>query len=317
MKPQVVPSLYSLKALGALFVVMCHTPMQVLGDSMSLFKTSAVPVFFAISGYFLYQDEVNATIKRAWQGIKNIIPIIFIVNLIHVIGLLPNHSDQLTWEALYNTILLGSGYAGHLWYLTAFLQGLFVIIILLRLFPQRAIMYLPLLLLPLNIIQGKYSDLTGLEANVFTVIHHGLPFLSLGYIMAWKQDKILKYKWGLCLVASIGLWLLESSLMRLYGISGLGIYISSFLYIPATIGLCLQYKGFGASTWLEKIGKNYSGCIYYFHILVAVIVAKVIHLIGLTPLYEQIGSILVFIASLIVAIGIQITQNRLGIKLLR
>lgn len=317
MKHQVVSSLYSLKALGSLFVVMCHTPMYILGDSMSLFKISAVPVFFAISGYFLYQDEIGATIKRAWQGIKNILPVILIINLIHAIGLIPNHRDQLTWQALYDTILLGNGYAGHLWYLSAFMQGLLIIIVLLWLFPQKRIMYLPLLLLGLNLAQGQYSDLTGLETNVLTVIHHGLPFLSLGYLMAWKQDKILRYRWGLCLVISIGLWILESYFMTRYGLSGLGIYISSLLYVPATIGLCLQYKDFGASTWLETIGKNYSGCIYYFHVLVAVVVIKVMYRADLIPLYEQIGSILVFIASLIVAMTIQKFQNKLGVKLLR
>lgn len=135
--------------------------------------------------------------------------------------------------------------------------------------------------------------------------------------MAWKQDKILRYRWGLCLVISIGLWILESYFMTRYGLSGLGIYISSLLYVPATIGLCLQYKDFGASTWLETIGKNYSGCIYYFHVLVAVVVIKVMYRADLIPLYEQIGSILVFIASLIVAMTIQKFQNKLGVKLLR
>lgn len=64
-----IPSLYVLKALCALFVVMIHTDF--VGKAyLSPVIRIAVPCFYILSGYFLYAGNAQKECSRAWRWVK-------------------------------------------------------------------------------------------------------------------------------------------------------------------------------------------------------------------------------------------------------
>ena len=88
-----ISSLYVAKAFAALLVVIGHTPIDLLKVGVYPLTLSAVPIFFLISGYFLYSPDESKSAERAWRSIKKIVPIFLIVTLIYWLMILPNHGN--------------------------------------------------------------------------------------------------------------------------------------------------------------------------------------------------------------------------------
>ena len=74
---------------------------------------------------------------------------------------------------------------------------------------------------------------------------------------------------------------------------------------------------FSTGSWAETVGAKYSGNIYYFHIAVATIISKALYAAGMGPVYEQLGSALVFVGSIAVAYVIVRLQDKIGIHILK
>ena len=78
-----ISSLYVEKCSCAFLVVSCHTPMGALKWLISPIAMAAVPIFFLISGYFLYSPSEEKSYERAKKSIKKIVPIFLIVQLFY------------------------------------------------------------------------------------------------------------------------------------------------------------------------------------------------------------------------------------------
>ena len=75
---------------------------------------AAVPIFFLISGYFLYSPSEEKSYERAKKSIKKIVPIFLIVQLFYWAWLMPNHGNLLnSWSAVADLVLTGALFSGH------------------------------------------------------------------------------------------------------------------------------------------------------------------------------------------------------------
>lgn len=82
------------------------------------------------------------------------------------------------------------------------------------------------------------------------------------------------------------------------------------MMILAILMLALGNKSFGAGSMVERIGRDLSGNIYYFHGLFIFMLEGVWG-------YEQFGAIYIFVLSLGFAYLVVGLQRRLGIRVLR
>lgn len=128
---QAIHSLYVLKAIGAFLVVACHIPMTGGGALLSTLLNVAVPIFYAISGYFLYAPDAQQSLRRALSSARKLVPVILIVNLIHFLWLLPQHADMALGVDLVKLLVYGDALIGHLWYLNAMLWAMLILALLL------------------------------------------------------------------------------------------------------------------------------------------------------------------------------------------
>lgn len=317
-----ISSLYVAKCLGAFLVVLGHIPMGSLRDWLYPLTLGAVPIFFMISGYFLYSEDERKSAQRAWRSIKKILPIFLLVTLFYWVLILPNHGNTITtWEQVLHFLIYGQLTTVHLWFLMAMLQALVVFALLFRLRLGRFLwLFIPLIVTPL--IGAKYSFLvTGGEIRelyyVFNSVCYAFPFMALGYTMKKHETRLNRAPWSWLLVGSLAFAIAERPLLISMGYgNGDGPFMGSFLFAISLVAWGITHKRAGRGSFFETIGAKYSGCIYYFHIAVATLVGAIINRVGIPSIYEDAGALIVFLSSLILAYFIIQVQDRLNIHIL-
>ena len=321
---QPVSSLYLLKCLFAFLVVTCHTPMGIAKGWLHPLAMGAVCVFFLISGYFLYHPDPNKSYQRAMKSLRTVVPIFLIVSLFYWAWLLPNYGNALTsFSQLWTWLLTGNLTSGHTWYLMAMLQGLLLLAVIFRLRGERYIWLLTPLCI-FGLLGSQYAFLltderTRYYYDVYTSISYSIPFMSIGYLIAKYEGKLQRYQhWGGLFACSVVVAYAERILLHQTGHDyATGALFGSYLTAVLIFIWALQHKNFGAGSWMETIGAKYSGNIYYFHIAVATLIVRLLSALGLGEVYAQLGSIFVFIGSLIVSSIIVRVQDKVGIHLLK
>ena len=119
-----ISSLYVLKALLAISVVALHSPHTLPWIGL---PGLMVELFFVITGYFLFDPDLQKVQTRIWKSIKKVVPIILILQGLYALLVPPELGNPLTtYWTWFRLIFIGltSFYSGHLWYLTALLFGL-------------------------------------------------------------------------------------------------------------------------------------------------------------------------------------------------
>lgn len=321
---QPVSSLYVAKAIAAFFVVIAHVPLGALKTWIYPWALITVPIFFLISGYFLYASDEVKSANRTWGAIKKIIPSFLSLTLFYWIILLPNHGNTVhSWGQIWHFLAYGQLTTVHLWFLMAMLQAQVIFMFLFRWHLGKYLwLLIPLMLTAL--IWGKYSFLISAYNGqsliyVFNSISYALPFMSTGYIIKKYEHKIsARYPWGLLSLLALALAIAEQPFLVSLGYNKIqGPYIGSLSAAVLIFIWALQHKSFGAGSWMETIGAKYSGNIYYFHIAVATLIERLLSALGLGEVYALLGSVFVFIGSLIVASIIVRVQDKVGIHLLK
>ena len=205
----------------------------------------------------------------------------------------------------------------------AMIQGLLVLALVFRLGIQRYIWILTPLCI-FGLLGSQYSFLlTDERADyyyyVYTSISYSIPFMSMGYLIAKHESKLQEFRhWGILYALGVALAYGERTLLFHSGHDyAAGALLGSFVTAVLIFIWALQHKSFGAGTWAETIGAKYSGNIYYFHIAVATIISKALYAAGMGPVYEQLGSALVFAGSIAVAYVIVHLQDKIGIHILK
>lgn len=270
-----VSSLYCLKALGALFVICihCYSPKPLY----PIIRT-AVPFFFIISGFFLYKEDSEEAFQKCINAFKKILWITLYANIFYYICY--NVPDNiLPFKSLKSVVFFiatGSNLGFHLWYLTAYLETLFIIIVCIKFRMLSKLWFCIPLFILWGLLTGKYQFLVPslpnnllLSRNFLTM---GIPGFGIGWLLRKYSSKVLNIFASPVIGALIILSLsgFEAILLNLGGgkiLSG-DYLITTFPLATAMMLVGLRYPTFGKDTILELIGKKYSTYIYIFHVFV-------------------------------------------------
>jgi len=300
-----ISSLYVLKALLAFFVVTCHAPILLPWVNIPGLATE---LFFAITGYFLYSEDLGKVQSRIWKSIKKVIPIMIFLQLLYLPLAPPDWKSPVV---LFNWAFMGIANfdAVHLWYLTSLLYSLITLSLFIRFTKGKYIPVLFLCVLGWMILGDYRYFIDGKDGSIylFNFISRALPFLAMGYWIRANESALLRRKWLNIYLLLLVLSSLENLLVHTItkGATHGGL-VAIFPLRFAFFMLILSYKELGQGTWLETIGDKYSGNIYYYHM--AVIIgwkALNTHSPLLNQIYDYAGAFVVFFISLLIAMLIE------------
>ncbi len=305
-------SLYSLKGIACIMVVMGHIPSIFRSPLSPLLN--GVPLFLMISGYFLYTPDKEELARKVLIQLKKIVCIIICVHAVYAIYsavraylsptyLFPiqSRADFLNW--LFFGVKIGSGV---LWYLHAYAWSLVFLWLFSRYGKTTIIHYLPLLLIA-NLLLGRYLFLFPFEIpnsnfrnNCFT---SGLPYLSIGYLIHMYKNRlecIALQKWrALICVCLVGVYA-EISLLTLFECNNhFGNFILGIPFSVSLFALMALHPTWELHPLLVRLGRDHSANIYYWHMLVA-------SLCSWMGLYiKPIQVLIVFALSLVLSVAIR------------
>lgn len=274
-----------LKFICALLVVQLHI-YSILQYSLEPITHVAVPIFFMISGYFMVSSNGTLSSQKIVRIAAKILKITVIAAVAYIlfdiaVGAIFNDKLQAAiWEYTdpdYWTygIIFGSIGAIHLWYLTAYLQALMFIYLLLKIkwLPLPAILFLMIPVgIIINLLIGSYSFM--FFDNSFPLVIHrnsltiGIPCVALGIALRmYEQHFPSQKKIFICLIASIIALCLEHFLFEHNSgailMLTLPVAVLTFVFF---LRLNLSSKPFQI---LGLWGKQHSLNIYLWHLMVA------------------------------------------------
>ena len=278
-----------LRVFAALAVVIIHSWFK-YKEFFTSFLQFAVPTFFLISGYFLYNPNFEKRKQRLTKALKEITwitiwssffySLVFkhpYINLNDIIGTLSWLKNNYFIPYLYDTHAI----SGHLWYLTSYINVLVILYIFLVIFKRdinkktsllvAALLICNLLLFNLN----KYTIKIPVKMCFCGTLFTGLPFVLIGMLIKKYEEKILSLKFvnfrnmAICAVIFSVFALIEYHITHTKPV----VYVST---IPQTISYFMAFLLYKMENdnILSKIGREDSLYIYIFHILVINVMFK-------------------------------------------
>lgn len=300
-KHKAIPSLYVLKTLAAFFVVVIHFPM--LGkQQLEPLVRNAVPLFYIISGFFLYKDIQEKEISTAKHWVKKVIVCSILLHTGYAAWNYIVYDVSLTPRMMLRAAVTGNGISVPLWYLTALWEALLVFILLRR--KAYSLIGWAVVLCVLNPLLGRYCFLfmengeqlpTYIRTNALTV---ALPYLCIGYTSARYQ---LWFQWGKIRYPIIlgGVMYAEYYTLQWCGVNNHVSYLFTTAAFSWALFLwVLQYKGPLPCAAVE-IGKRHSANIYYYHSAVGTVAMM---LSSICPWMQMVGAPVVFLFSLLFSV---------------
>lgn len=266
-------SLYCLKAIGAFFVICihCYSPWILF----PIIRT-AVPIFFIISGFFLFSENKDNAIEKCKRSLKKICWITLYANLFYYIAFYGIH-NIVPWQNLENFLVylfFGTTLSEHLWYLNAFIETIIIFLFALKYnFISKLFWCIPLFL-AIGLLTGKYNfvfnlpNFPGLTRNFVTM---GIPGLGIGWLIRKHASKILSYisvpiliTFIILIISFIEICYLQFTNKIYYG----DFIITTFILAAGFMIIGIKFPTLGYNTFLEFIGKKYSTSIYVFHFFI-------------------------------------------------
>jgi fucose 4-O-acetylase-like acetyltransferase len=281
-KSKGIASLFLLKAIGAIFVLLIHFKFPYKGVVEPIYRIG-VPIFFVVGGYFFYSVDLSKVKERGKKTLRKMILLILFFNLIYGIV---NHfilgkSIVFSFDFAKRLILYGDNIEGILWFLTSYFWTVVLIYFLIQINLKRIIFPLAVVLAVYNLLSGQYTNLVGLHLNHVAPQYY-LPYLLVSYpffIMGmWlrkhEKDKILRLTDKIVLrlfFISIICCYIEHRILVILGIYSGSTMMSAFFLTFTTMVLCIKHKDFGSHrsiAFLSTIGQEHSGNIYYWQFFV-------------------------------------------------
>lgn len=197
------------KLIAAFFVVVIHVPFPGdFGNVISCLSRFAVPMFFAISGYFSYGADSKKLSRRFLHILKlNLLATALVIfckyqSMSHWDAGVLLKLQQLmpTWDKLFRwAVLHVNPFSGELWYLTATLACYGVLWGYVRFFDQKPVTYRPLylactVLFLIRFFAGDLLRYFGAEIPFYIFRDGwflGLPMFAMGMFLRQYQQRIL------------------------------------------------------------------------------------------------------------------------------
>lgn len=260
----------SLKFICAILVIFIHCEYP-YKEKLLPITDVAVPLFFAISGYFVFG------IKRSWGRIERIVKIFLWSAILYllkteVFQLLISHKLWLpTWKNILDFIIFNDVvFSIHLWYLAAYIY----ILLIVYLIDKYSIWHLTgYFVMPLLLIGGfiKYSilDICPNDIQYYrNAYFYGLPYFILGgFVKKYVDVKLTKYSRWVILPIIMGLVLIRYELIGV----NLTIIILKEIDLVLLVFCVLVFTVISRQTnytILSKLGYKYSLYIYIFHLVI-------------------------------------------------
>lgn len=281
-------SMECFKIVASILVVFLHVPFPgKLGSFiMSVAGNFAVPVFFAITGYFNYGAD-RTTLTRRLKHLLRLYLLAIVVNIVYGVittelsggssvawlrSFWPEPEEWMLWITLHQ-----DPRNGQLWYLTASCVCYLILRMYVTFFQGKTVDYRPLYLVSvvlsvLYLILMSFPYAVGIEFSYRMLTNGyfvGLPMFTLGIFFHQYQEIIRKNfrlnAWKLLLLIVLGqLYLWAQGLNCLpFGIYLKTIGLSLLLIYYPTV----SRKSGSFEKIIEKFGA-WSTYIYIFHILV-------------------------------------------------
>lgn len=270
-------SLYVLKAFAALAVLMVHFEFWRRQYFAPLYYCG-VPIFYVISGFFIYSKSVDDRKCRIKKSMIKILKVAIFLNFIYFLldflieGRMPFHSFQ----DIFRLIVYGDVIAGHLWFLNSYFWTLLVFLFASKFNKgDTYLLVLSLIFLLVGLSERQYSFVLDFK-KCFTQDFY-IPSLSVSLSMMFLGYSFRKYEKIIenfiesrgallnivLLIAIIALYIEHKALSIFDHFSG-GFMMSTFFATPVFFLYCLKYRTYGKGSFIETLGKNHSGNIYYW-----------------------------------------------------
>lgn len=294
----------ALRLIAAFAVVFIHVAVTDFGLGnfdgskisiiLNAFTKLAVPLFFAISGFFLYRASAATTSNRAFsQALKIGALLLLSIGLWVVFKLCIGQPIVLTPQVILNFVLFNDTeqFGPHLWFLSALAYALFIIFIALKLTHRLCwVIIVSALAFLYGLSQYTYGHFFHVQEA--SVIHYrnflffGLPFLALGLLIAKYVERIRRI--SSTTVVKLTVFALILYIIEYFALGG-GLeagdsFVKYDIYLfllPVTA--CIMLLAVRHSAWLSRtplpdIGKDYAVYIYIAHpILMTLIFKFIIH----------------------------------------
>lgn len=142
MEKKINHSLNVVKALAVFAVIYIHAGVNVgvIGTSIYSLTGFAVPLFFLISGFYSYFDDIHKSVEKYKSRIFRLIKLIFISNGLYLLLSLLNNTHNIQdifsmfspKSCLLYLVFTGTPIATHLWFLQALLFCYFIVFLMCR-----------------------------------------------------------------------------------------------------------------------------------------------------------------------------------------
>ncbi len=269
-------SLDMLKAVSMVLVVFIHAKFPgSFGLCMVDIARLGVPIFFMISGIYLYRTDFSTCVKRCKKtAILLAASVSLYVAYAVLTGGVRSFLDQVTLAKVAKLLFLNKSIvAEHLWYLYALLYCYLIFTVLI------AKGYLDRLS---KIISGLLV-LTYLLVEILPALFHrdpmnllgrnawllGMPFMMIGYCLEKKKYRMN----GISCVILVALGCVMSIGERLLFFPG-DLYIGTAIASIALVMYAVNHPG--KPNILSKIGKRYSAVVYILHPLIITLLRKLL-----------------------------------------
>lgn len=196
------------KLIASFFVIFIHIPFPgTVGHGINCAARCAVPLFFAVSGYFSYQTPCGKLAKRLGHILLLFcagaaMDVLWECMMIEFGGgssigylraVIPDGKEWIEW--LYLNI---NPYSDHLWYLAAAATCYAVLWLYVRFFDGQEVDYRPLyilgaVLLAVNLLTGSFANAAGQPSSIFLVrngLVFGLPVFCMGLFLNQYGQRI-------------------------------------------------------------------------------------------------------------------------------
>lgn len=265
-----------LRLLLSFAVVVIHVHSGKWYDYVDPICRLAVPVFFIISGYFIYGEGINKKVKK---GLAKVSKIAVWSTAIYALPFLPHllNGDKINFS-LMNFILFNSTpFGGHLWYLFAYIYTLTFVLLLNKSNLSKFIILIPTFFF-VGLLFGRYSaclfnqDMPGFLSQNFLFV--GFPFFFTGGILRKYLiiQRIHILSIILLLIITIAILYVESFFFHNENPSG----INYIMVYPCSILLFLLFLKINihVNAFFMYLSQA-SLYIYIFHPMVALLLQKV------------------------------------------
>lgn len=302
------------KGIACIGVVILHSPFPgIIGSLISYLFKFTVPLFFMISGYFLYKSPMKSEEKikvlktKIMKTLKLLIVaelLYFIFNMILVFLGFEEFSDfALSWYDIIINIFTGTYFNGTLWFIYALLYSYILILLLEKLkinYSNKRCIIVMFGILIFHIISRvviNHFDIYeewGLVRLYRSALLYGLPFVLIGYYI--KQNNVKLELFPIKTVILFGLGYFVSVLQYLITRISIDQDFGSIFSAIILFIFFSSYKEIKSCKIFAFIGKNLSLYVYILHLAIITVINLIFEsgvMLWINPLISVLITLLV------------------------